>query len=81
MRKLWSEASRTQGPPAAPTKEVMSLRAYSARRRLNRLRRQACRFYQTRNFGEVMVKLEEAVDKYQLSIRKDRLTHVDLGMN
>ncbi|KAK3877851.1 hypothetical protein Pcinc_017476 [Petrolisthes cinctipes] len=78
--KLWSEASRTQGPQAAPTKEVMSLRAYSARRRLNRLRRQACRFYQTKEFGEVVVKLERAIDKHNLAIRKDRLTHVDLGL-
>ncbi|KAK4314215.1 hypothetical protein Pmani_014496 [Petrolisthes manimaculis] len=80
MGKLWSEASRTQGPQAAPTKEVMSLRAYSARRRLNRLRRQACRFYQTKEFGEVVVKLERAIDKHNLAIRKDRLTHVDLGL-
>ncbi|KAK3864993.1 hypothetical protein Pcinc_029350 [Petrolisthes cinctipes] len=80
MGKLWSEASRTQGPQAAPTKEVMSLRAYSARRRLNRLRRQACRFYQTKEFGEVVVKLERAIDKHHLAIRKDRLTHVDLGL-
>lgn len=79
MGKLWSEATRTSGIEVAPTKEVMSLRAYTARRRLNRLRRKACKFYQSPEVVEVVAKLETAIDKKLLAIRKDRLTHADLG--
>ncbi|XP_042887718.1 abnormal spindle-like microcephaly-associated protein homolog isoform X2 [Penaeus japonicus] len=80
MGKLWSEATRSSRMEAAPTKEVMSLRAYTARRRLNRLRRKACKFYQSPEVVEVVAKLETAIDKKLLIIRKDRLTHADLGL-
>ncbi|ROT66000.1 hypothetical protein C7M84_016007 [Penaeus vannamei] len=80
MGKLWSEATRTSRIEVAPTKEVMSLRAYTARRRLNRLRRKACKFYQSPEVVEVVAKLETAIDKKLLAIRKDRLTHADLGL-
>ncbi|XP_047489293.1 LOW QUALITY PROTEIN: abnormal spindle-like microcephaly-associated protein homolog [Penaeus chinensis] len=80
MGKLWSEATKSSRIEVAPTKEVMSLRAYTARRRLNRLRRKACKFYQSPEVVGVVAKLETAVDKKLLAIRKDRLTHADLGL-
>ena len=43
--KLCSDAQ--SDPKLAPTKEVISFRAYAASRRLNRLRRNACKMYQT----------------------------------
>lgn len=79
LGKLWSEAVKGKGIRAAPTKEDLSLRAYSARCRLNTLRRKACRFYQRPEFVTVVAKLETAIDRGYLSIRKDRMTHADLG--
>lgn len=79
MGKLWTEAQRSKCIPVAPTKEVMSLRAYTARRRLNCLRRKACRFFQSPRMVDVVVKLEKAIDKKHLVIRKDRMSHVDVG--
>ena len=79
LGKLWSEAVKSRGIPAAPTKEALSLRAYSARCRLNRLRRKACRFYQRPECVAVVARLETAIDRGYLAIRKDRLTHADLG--
>ncbi|KAG7164725.1 Abnormal spindle-like microcephaly-associated protein-like, partial [Homarus americanus] len=81
MGKLWSEATKSKYIKVAPTKEVMSLRAYTARRRLNRLRRKACQFYQSPEVVEVVMKLETAIDKKILVIRKDRMTHADVDLN
>ncbi|XP_069169176.1 abnormal spindle-like microcephaly-associated protein homolog [Procambarus clarkii] len=80
MGQLWSEATKSKRVEVAPTKEVMSLRSYSARRRLNRLRRKACRLYQSDEMVEVVMNLETAIDKKYLMIRKDRLTHADIGL-
>lgn len=79
MGKLWSEATKRKHIEVAPTKEVLSLRFYSAQRRLNLLRRKACRLYQSPEMVEVVVKLETAIDKKYLTIRKDRKTTADVG--
>lgn len=80
LGKLWSEAVKRKGIPAAPTKEALSLRAYSARCRLNHLRRKACVFFQREESIKVLARLETAIDKGYLTIREDRLTHADLGV-
>ena len=63
----------------APTKEVLSFRAYCVRRKLNRLRRDACRLYQGELFVGVQSKLEREITCKRLAIRTDRLLFADLG--
>lgn len=63
----------------APTKEVLSLRAYAVRRRMNRLRRAACRLYQSQDVVRVIQKLEAEVESYRLAVRRDRMVHADVG--
>ncbi len=65
----------------APTKEVLSLRTYTAHRRLNRVRRAACRMFQSEDFVKVIHKLEVEITCHRLAIRKDRMVHADLGKN
>ncbi|XP_013394208.1 abnormal spindle-like microcephaly-associated protein homolog [Lingula anatina] len=64
----------------APTKEVLSLRAYSARRRLNRLRRTACLLFQSEAFVMGVRKIEAEIETGHLAVRKDRKLHADLGI-
>ncbi|XP_067661837.1 abnormal spindle-like microcephaly-associated protein homolog [Haliotis asinina] len=64
----------------APSKEVLSIRAYTARRRLNRLRRAACQLYQSEKSVNVIMKLEYEVEKKRISVRKDRMVHADIGI-
>ncbi|XP_046339131.2 abnormal spindle-like microcephaly-associated protein homolog isoform X2 [Haliotis rufescens] len=64
----------------APTKEVLSIRAYTARRRLNRLRRAACQLYQSEKTVSVILKLEYEVEKKRISVRRDRMVHADIGI-
>ncbi|RUS79093.1 hypothetical protein EGW08_013146 [Elysia chlorotica] len=67
-------------PQLAPTKEVLSFRAYSARRRLNRLRRQACQLYQSDAVVTVIRKVEVEVESRRIAMRKDKMAHADLGI-
>ena len=63
----------------APTKEVLSFRAYSQHRRLNQLRRSACKLFQSKEVVHVIQKVEVEVESGRLFIRKDRKVHADLG--
>lgn len=63
----------------APTNEILSLRAYSAQRKLNRLRKSACRLFQSDGVREVMQKLEREVESKRLLVRKDKMLHADVG--
>ena len=63
----------------APTKEVLSLRAYTARRKMARLRRSACLLYQSQPVAFVAKTIEGEVEKNRLSIRVDKHFHQDLG--
>ena len=63
----------------APTKEVLSFKTYSARRRLNRLRRAACMLYQSEPVVCVIQKIEAEVESGRLLVRKDRKIQADLG--
>ncbi|GFO45530.1 abnormal spindle-like microcephaly-associated-like protein [Plakobranchus ocellatus] len=64
----------------APTKEVLSFRAYAARRRMNRLRRQACQLYQSEAVVSVIRKVEAEVESRRIAMRKDKMAHADLGI-
>lgn len=63
----------------APTKEALSFKEYSAGRKLNGLRRSACKLFQSAPVVTVVQKVEVEVESQRLMIRKDRKVHADLG--
>lgn len=65
--------------PLAPTREVLSFRTYTARRKMARLRRCACLLYQSEPLGHVIRKIEAEVENGRLAIRPDKKLHADLG--
>ncbi|XP_012505908.1 PREDICTED: abnormal spindle-like microcephaly-associated protein isoform X1 [Propithecus coquereli] len=65
--------------PKAPTKEEMSLRAYTARCRLNRLRRTACSLFTSEKMVKAIKKLEIEIEARRLIVRKDRHLWKDVG--
>ncbi|XP_028918990.1 abnormal spindle-like microcephaly-associated protein, partial [Ornithorhynchus anatinus] len=65
--------------PKAPTKDEMSLRAYTARCRLNRLRRAACRLFTSELMVKAIKKLEVEIEARRLLVRKDRHLWKDIG--
>eukprot|EP00057_Strongylocentrotus_purpuratus_P032518 XP_787918.3 PREDICTED: abnormal spindle-like microcephaly-associated protein homolog isoform X1 [Strongylocentrotus purpuratus] len=75
---LCLEGASKVGP--APSREDISLRAYTARRRLNRLRRGACMVFQSEPVIRVMQKLEAEVEKGRIVVRSDKMLHADLGI-
>ncbi|KAJ7339429.1 hypothetical protein OS493_005827 [Desmophyllum pertusum] len=66
--------------PLAPTREVLSFRAYTARRKMARLRRCACLLYQSEPLGHIIRKIEAEVENGRLAIRPDKKLHADLGI-
>ena len=80
VAKLWSQCTKDVRVPRAPTREVLSLRAYTARREMNRLRRNACKLWQSSQVASVVSRLELEIDKLRLVIRKDRNFNRDVGM-
>ncbi|XP_054761637.2 abnormal spindle-like microcephaly-associated protein homolog [Lytechinus pictus] len=75
---LCLEGASKVGP--APSREDISLRAYTAKRRLNRLRRGACIVFQSEPVIRVMMKVEAEVEKGRIVIREDKMLHADLGI-
>ena len=69
----------TKSQPLAPTREVLSFRTYTARRKMARLRRCACLLYQSEPLGHVIRKIEAEVENGRLAIRPDKKLHADLG--
>ncbi|KAA0712294.1 Abnormal spindle-like microcephaly-associated protein -like protein [Triplophysa tibetana] len=65
--------------PKAPTKEEMSFRTYTARQRLNRLRRAACRLFTSDAMVKAIQRLELEVEAKRLLVRKDRHLWKDIG--
>ncbi|XP_044056184.1 LOW QUALITY PROTEIN: abnormal spindle-like microcephaly-associated protein [Siniperca chuatsi] len=65
--------------PKAPTKEEMSFSTYTARRKLNRLRRSACQLFTSEAMVKAIQKLELEVEAKRLLIRKDRHLWKDIG--
>uniref|UniRef100_A0A8C3YAF3 Abnormal spindle-like microcephaly-associated protein homolog n=1 Tax=Catagonus wagneri TaxID=51154 RepID=A0A8C3YAF3_9CETA len=63
----------------APTKDEVSLRAYTARCRLNTLRRAACRLFTSEKMVKAVKKLEIEIEARRLVVRKDRHLWKDVG--
>ncbi|KAL4219252.1 hypothetical protein ACF0H5_021834 [Mactra antiquata] len=63
----------------APTNEILSFRTYAAQRKLNHLRKNACRLFQSDDVRRVMQKLEAEVESKRLLVRKDKSIHADVG--
>ena len=61
VAKLWRACSSEVKVPRAPTKEVLSMRAYTVRREMNRLRRRACTLWQTPAVAKVIARMETEV--------------------
>ena len=80
IAKLWSQCSKDVREPRAPTREEMSLRQYTARAEMNRLRKKACKIWQSKDVATVVQKVEFEIDKMRLSVRKDRNITKDIGM-
>lgn len=76
---LGVESQHKLSVPRAPTKDEMSLRAYAARCRLNRLRRAACRLFTSENMVKAIKKLEIEIEARRLTVRKDRHLWKDVG--
>lgn len=66
--------------PKAPTKEELSFRTYTARQRLNRLRRAACKLFTSDTMVKAIQRLELEVEAKRLLVRKDRHLWKDIGM-
>ncbi|XP_064129529.1 abnormal spindle-like microcephaly-associated protein isoform X4 [Loxodonta africana] len=76
---LGMESQHKISVPRAPTKDEMSLRAYTARCRLNRVRRTACRLFTSEKLVKAIKKLEIEIEARRLIVRKDRHLWKDVG--
>ncbi|KAM9211889.1 abnormal spindle-like microcephaly-associated protein isoform 2-T2 [Dugong dugon] len=76
---LGMESQHKISVPRAPTKDEMSLRAYTARCRLNRLRHAACRLFTSEKLVKAIKKLEIEIEAKRLIVRKDRHLWKDVG--
>ncbi|XP_022434898.1 abnormal spindle-like microcephaly-associated protein isoform X3 [Delphinapterus leucas] len=76
---LGLESQHKISVPRAPTKDEVSLRAYTARCSLNRLRRAACRLFTSEKMVKAMKKLEIEIEARRLIVRKDRHLWKDVG--
>ncbi|XP_077390631.1 abnormal spindle-like microcephaly-associated protein [Festucalex cinctus] len=65
--------------PKAPTKEEMSFSTYTARRKLNSLRRAACQLFTSETMAKAIKRLEKEVEAKRLLIRKGRHLWKDIG--
>ncbi|XP_067394387.1 abnormal spindle-like microcephaly-associated protein [Emydura macquarii macquarii] len=76
---LGAENNHKASVRKAPTKEEMSLRAYTARCRLNKLRRAACRLFTSETMVKAIKRLEVEIETRRLLVRKDRHLWKDIG--
>ncbi|XP_066094573.1 abnormal spindle-like microcephaly-associated protein isoform X1 [Saccopteryx bilineata] len=76
---LGVESQHKPSVPRAPTKDEASLRAYTARCRLNQLRRAACRLFTSEKMVKAIKKLEVEIEARRLIVRKDRHLWKDVG--
>ncbi|NXO52732.1 ASPM protein, partial [Aramus guarauna] len=63
----------------APTKDEASLKAYTAHRKLNKLRRAACRLFTSETMVKAIKKLEVEIETRRLLVRRDRHLWKDVG--
>ncbi|NXD22331.1 ASPM protein, partial [Spelaeornis formosus] len=76
---LGEENHHKMSLPKAPTKDEASLKAYTARRKLNRLRREACRLFTSAAMVKAIQKLEVEIETRRLLVRRDRHLWKDIG--
>ncbi|NXT05360.1 ASPM protein, partial [Prunella fulvescens] len=76
---LGEENHHKRSLPKAPTKDEASLKAYTARRKLNRLRREACRLFTSETMVRAIQKLELEIETRRLLVRRDRHLWKDIG--
>ncbi|XP_035189331.1 abnormal spindle-like microcephaly-associated protein isoform X2 [Oxyura jamaicensis] len=76
---LGEENHHKTSVPKAPTKDEVSLKAYTARRRLNKLRRDACRLFTSEKMVKAIKKLEVEIETRRLLVRRDRHLWKDVG--
>ena len=75
VAKLWTACTKDVKVPRAPTREVLSMRAYTTRRELNTLRRHGCLLWQSPSMAQVVTKIETEIEKHRITIRTDRAVH------
>ncbi|XP_059677650.1 abnormal spindle-like microcephaly-associated protein [Gavia stellata] len=76
---LGEENHHKTSVPKAPTKDEASLKAYTARRKLNKLRRDACRLFTSETMVKAIKKLEVEIETKRLLVRRDRHLWKDVG--
>ncbi|KAL1774848.1 abnormal spindle-like microcephaly-associated protein [Sigmodon hispidus] len=76
---LGAETQHKISVPKAPTKDEVSLRAYTASCRMNRLRRAACSMFTSEKMVKAIKKLEIEIEVGRLIVRKDRHLWKDIG--
>ncbi|CAN8217760.1 unnamed protein product [Coccothraustes coccothraustes] len=76
---LGEENHHKRSLPKAPTKDEASLKAYTARRRLNGLRRAACRLFTSESMVRAIQRLEGEIETRRLLVRRDRHLWKDIG--
>uniref|UniRef100_A0A6J0SHN4 Abnormal spindle-like microcephaly-associated protein isoform X1 n=1 Tax=Pogona vitticeps TaxID=103695 RepID=A0A6J0SHN4_9SAUR len=76
---LGTESHHKSSVPKAPTKEEASLRAYTARCKLNKLRRSACHLFTCDEMVRAIKRLEIEIEAKRLLVRKDRHLWKDIG--
>ncbi|NWZ93448.1 ASPM protein, partial [Nesospiza acunhae] len=76
---LGEENHHKRSFPKAPTKDEASLKAYTARRKLNRLRREACRLFTCETMVRAIQRLEGEIESRRLLVRRDRHLWKDIG--
>ncbi|NXJ21406.1 ASPM protein, partial [Dicrurus megarhynchus] len=76
---LGEENHHKMSLPKAPTKDEASLRAYTARRKLNKLRREACRLFTSETMVKAIQRLEVEIETRRLLVRRDRHLWKDIG--
>ncbi|NWV87522.1 ASPM protein, partial [Machaerirhynchus nigripectus] len=76
---LGEENHHKMSLPKAPTKDEASLKAYTARRKLNKLRREACRLFTSETMVKAIQRLEVEIETRRLLVRRDRHLWKDIG--
>ncbi|NXK12734.1 ASPM protein, partial [Herpetotheres cachinnans] len=76
---LGEENHHKTSVPKAPTKDEASLKAYTAHRKLNQLRRVACRLFTSETMVKAIKKLEVEIESRRLLVRRDRHLWKDVG--
>ncbi|NWR89176.1 ASPM protein, partial [Furnarius figulus] len=76
---LGEENHHKMSLPKAPTKDEASLKAYTAHRKLNKLRREACRLFTSETMVKAVKKLEAEIETRRLLVRRDRHLWKDIG--